>query len=93
MSAKKFAKLKRGRGGRGVQGGNSAAPERSAGAKRRRSVPFKIGSDLVKQTHQYNKRLIAMSRLLYWCLYCTKLALIFKTNDVPRPSENSRYTH
>jgi len=48
---------------------------------------------LVKQTHQYNKRLIAMSRLLYWCLYCTKLALIFKTNDVPRPSENSRYTH
>ncbi|MBI2122472.1 MAG: hypothetical protein HYT98_05165 [Candidatus Sungbacteria bacterium] len=25
-------------------GGNSAAPERSAGAKRRRSVPFKKGS-------------------------------------------------
>ena len=25
-------------------GGNSAAPERSAGAKRRRSVPFKVGS-------------------------------------------------
>ena len=25
-------------------GGNSAAPERSAGAKRRQSVPFKVGS-------------------------------------------------
>jgi len=36
----------------GECGGNSAAPERSAGAKRRRSVPFKIGSDFVKQTHQ-----------------------------------------
>jgi len=33
-------------------GGNSAAPERSAGAKRRRSVSLKIGSDFVKQTHQ-----------------------------------------
>ncbi|MEK7651335.1 MAG: hypothetical protein AAB377_02290, partial [Patescibacteria group bacterium] len=30
-------------------GGNSAAPERSAGAKRRRSVPFKIGSRIFKQ--------------------------------------------
>jgi len=43
--------LKRGRGGRGVQGGNSAAPERSAGAKRRRQIPSKVfhktGSHLV----------------------------------------------
>ena len=41
--------LPRGRGGRGVQGGNSAAPERSAGAKRRRSVLLKEGSRIFKQ--------------------------------------------
>ncbi|MBI5729109.1 MAG: hypothetical protein HY983_02630 [Candidatus Magasanikbacteria bacterium] len=35
-----------------VQGGNSAAPERPAEAKRRRLIPFKIGSDFVKQMHQ-----------------------------------------
>jgi len=45
----------RGRGGRGVWG-NSAAPERSAGAKRRRSVSFKKGSDFVKQIHQSNQK-------------------------------------
>jgi len=37
----KILGLPRGRGGRGVQGGNSAAPERSAEAKRRRSVSLK----------------------------------------------------
>jgi hypothetical protein len=41
--------------GGGDGGRNPAAPERSAGAKRRRSVPFKIGSDFVKQTHQVGK--------------------------------------
>ena len=46
-------------------GGNSAAPERSAGAKRRRSVPFKKCS----------------SGVVSWCIYCTKLEPISKIGE------------
>ena len=34
-------------------GGNSAAPERPAGAKRRRSVPFKVGS---REVYNYSTK-------------------------------------
>jgi len=50
---------KRGRGGRGIQGGNSAPPERSAGAKRRRQIPSgvfqKIISSRVVKIHHVGK--------------------------------------
>ena len=51
LPAEKIGSPSEGAAGGGC-GGNSAAPERSAGAKRRRSVSLKIGSDFVKQTHQ-----------------------------------------
>ena len=54
-------------------GGNSAAPERSAGAKRRRSVPFKIGSRIFKQRAHFDKLSVnkyqnpPLWRVLYLC--------------------------
>ena len=50
-SAKKFASPSEG-AAEGGYGGNSAAPERSAGAKRRRSIRVlrKMGSNFFKQT-------------------------------------------
>ena len=44
IGGKKFLAAREG-AAEAVQGGNSAAPERSAGAKRRQSVSLKVGSD------------------------------------------------
>ena len=56
FSEKKLAKQSEG-AAEGGCGGNSAAPERSAGAKRRQSVPFKVGSSKVQNIplHTINK--------------------------------------
>ena len=52
LSAKKFFASREG-AAEGGCGGNSAAPERSAGAKRRRSVPLKKGS---REVYNYSTK-------------------------------------
>jgi len=66
-------------------GGNSAAPERSAGAKRRQSLGVfrKMGSDFFKQTPHFRKTQVFKVRLaslgdfiVRFCPHKTELAVV-----------------
>src|SRR3989344_2478356 len=65
IDGEKIFGLPRGRGGRGVQGGNSAAPERFGSLPReaRQSVPLKVGSRIFKQRAPERKSQRVLVRL------------------------------